>query len=499
MKKKALSLLLAATMLLQLPAPAFADTPKASATSEEASMNLSQTWKISLPVTATLKSLITQKTKRYNTSASFDARWLIEGDNTVYYPELSNFAMIMAFDADSESVTLKATNEAGESIDTKAGFGSLQTFFGMEDVKVYRLNAEEYPYDTDPEDRTVAIVGHYPVSYNGEAFDLLSVTIQATQTNQSNEWLSNMDVGAETDAYEEMSGEHPYWTDHKMHKGFAVAANRVYEVLQAYEAAYLDSNANKSALITGHSRGAAIANILGAYYEDDPEFRSYTYTFATPETTTDEYAPSYQTIFNILNSDDLVTHVPLTDWGFKRFGTDLSIKGSKYRTSYRKLVGSIYDAAYSKTLKKKMLRIAKTRDSLYEISDKTYHKFGTYTSKKKAQKKYDQIEQRLEKEGLLPYVSLKLTSKKVNGIKKYTVSYKYCPGYALLVVCNLLTTEEDLDKYLANHPLNADFYDLALAVIETIPNNAFMDCHTMTIYWLITQKNDFGYQADDFI
>ena len=72
----------------------------------------------------------------------------------------------------------------------------------------------------------------------------------------------------------------------------------------------------KVILITGHSRGAAIANILGTFFEASDGFSSYTYTFATPNTTTDKNASSYKTIFNIKNADDLIPYLPIETWAF---------------------------------------------------------------------------------------------------------------------------------------------------------------------------------------
>lgn len=88
-------------------------------------------------------------------------------------------------------------------------------------------------------------------------------------------------------------------------------------------------------LVTGHSMGAAIANILAARLNGIMDPRNvYAYTFATPRTVNEavsgNQAVNYPNIFNILNSNDVVTYVPLTItlpvvnyW--KRHGIDLYI------------------------------------------------------------------------------------------------------------------------------------------------------------------------------
>lgn len=88
-------------------------------------------------------------------------------------------------------------------------------------------------------------------------------------------------------------------------------------------------------LVTGHSMGAAIANILAARLNGimDPD-NVYAYNFATPRTVNEavsgNQAVNYPNIFNILNSNDAITYVPLTIMlpvvnYWKRHGIDLYI------------------------------------------------------------------------------------------------------------------------------------------------------------------------------
>lgn len=91
---------------------------------------------------------------------------------------------------------------------------------------------------------------------------------------------------------------------------------------------------NPIVLITGHSMGAAIANILAARFNEamDPD-NIYAYTFATPRTVNEavsgNQAVNYPNIFNILNSNDAVTYVPSSFFSieehWRRHGIDLYI------------------------------------------------------------------------------------------------------------------------------------------------------------------------------
>lgn len=106
--------------------------------------------------------------------------------------------------------------------------------------------------------------------------------------------------------------------------GFDIASNMVKEKLEAYLSKNkIAKNSNTVLVFTGHSRGAAIANILGAEYELEGKCKTFTYGFAVPATTTDATtATSVETVFNIINTDDIVTAMPLASWDFVRYGKD---------------------------------------------------------------------------------------------------------------------------------------------------------------------------------
>lgn len=103
-----------------------------------------------------------------------------------------------------------------------------------------------------------------------------------------------------------------------MAENFTLAAQDILDT----QAELLDGLRDPLFLVTGHSRGAAVANILGARLTDRFGAESvYAYTFATPRTVRGDY-PRYDNIFNVINPCDLVPMLPLAAWGFERYGID---------------------------------------------------------------------------------------------------------------------------------------------------------------------------------
>ena len=102
-------------------------------------------------------------------------------------------------------------------------------------------------------------------------------------------------------------------------ENFALAAE---DILKTHEE-YFNGLSAPVFLVTGYSRGAAVANILAAKLTDRYGAESvFGYTFATPRTVRGDY-PAYGNIFNIVNPADIITYLPLPQWGFERYGTDI--------------------------------------------------------------------------------------------------------------------------------------------------------------------------------
>lgn len=113
------------------------------------------------------------------------------------------------------------------------------------------------------------------------------------------------------DPIEWASNIHVITNDKKQHTGFADAANALYDQITNPDFLGTTDFSNVDFVITGFSRGAAATNILAARLTDETSYKNvYAYAFACPDTTVE--ASGYSCIFNIANSNDLVSWIPET-------------------------------------------------------------------------------------------------------------------------------------------------------------------------------------------
>lgn len=154
---------------------------------------------------------------------------------------------------------------------------------------------------------------------------LTAVVIRGT--GEYMEWASNLNMGSGPD-----------------HSGFAKARDELLANLEKYFTASGVTGKERETmrfLITGHSRGGAVAGLTAAALTAGGGKGVYAYTFAAPAVTFQPSEEGYENIFNIVSREDLVTRVPLSDWGCGRYGVDLHLPT-------RERWGDAYDAAFEK-------------------------------------------------------------------------------------------------------------------------------------------------------
>lgn len=140
----------------------------------------------------------------------------------------------------------------------------------------------------------------------GEMKDLIVVAIRGTNAG---EWYSNFNFS------NSRSDETVY------SENFLESAGLIsMELLPIFI-----ENPDTPVLICGHSRGAAVGNLLGMLLNETRGIENvYCYTYATPTTYRgEEPKAGCENIFNIINPCDVVPLLPVSGWGFYRVGNDI--------------------------------------------------------------------------------------------------------------------------------------------------------------------------------
>jgi|GEM_PF-2449110 len=173
------------------------------------------------------------------------------------------------------------------------------------------MDAIEIAGDTG-ETEVNTFIANRKINVNGEEYILVFAGFIGSNYAQ---WYNNFDPGTGA-----------------THKGFLSAKNYGYGLLEAYIQRHgFDKNKTKI-LITGHSRGAATANLVAAQLIKDEKYATagniYTYAFATPNSTAlpERENAEFNRIFNIVNPEDFVTKVLPAQWEYNgynygRYGT----------------------------------------------------------------------------------------------------------------------------------------------------------------------------------
>ena len=131
---------------------------------------------------------------------------------------------------------------------------------------------------------------------------VVAVILQGTAS--TDEWKSNIRLG---DSLVNLP---------TVHAGFNATEKEVHKKLNTFLKTNKLKKGSVAFWVTGHSRGAAVANIMAKRLSDTyGKSNVYAYTFASPKVAkvSDKSAKKYSNIFNYVNPDDVVTRIPTKD------------------------------------------------------------------------------------------------------------------------------------------------------------------------------------------
>lgn len=218
----------------------------------------------------------------------WDTAWFT-ADTSEYRQELALTALALSGAAYAQKGGSLCVQDALKAL----GFGKIKSY--------------HYGVSSDIGDRTAYTFAVQKLkSAEGTPQYLIAVVVRGT--GEYMEWASNLRMGAGSE-----------------HMGFVRAEKELLANLKSY---LTEIDGSLKFLITGHSRGGAVANLLAARLPEAGLAKGediYAYTFAAPTVSAEVPEEGYGWIFNIVNEEDLVTRVPLPAWGYRRYGIDLPL------------------------------------------------------------------------------------------------------------------------------------------------------------------------------
>ena len=218
-------------------------------------------------------------------------------------------------------------------------------------MQAHGMTVVEYNLNTyfDDSHLTLADIGIHTVMDVNGAYDVVMIGLRGSNGTWQ-EWNSNFEIGHDIDECDDDFVPFKYgvaagWTDSLNHMGFDITANRVIDLLQSFMQQHPTASERTVFWVTGHSRGAAVANLISAKLVDSGE-TVYSYNFACPNNTLSQNTADYDTIFNVVNEDDLVSYLPFSSWGYRRFGHTARLDmDSDMRDEWKSMMGESYDHA----------------------------------------------------------------------------------------------------------------------------------------------------------
>lgn len=260
-------------------------------------------------------ALFSAEGHRVASEVAWDDDWFFE-DATAYNPELAHTCAVLAAVANAESSYYQQGSTAPAY--AEHAFAAL----GFDEVCT-----ASYRYRSEVLDEVLGVLdGTDVVAYTLATKRVRSSTtgaekelcVVAVRGSYGSEWLSNIKI-------ENAEGDPD-------HLGFTLAAEEIVADLEQ-RAAQADPGVERTYLFCGHSRGGAVANLLASYVDTVSALATAgdvrAYTFATPNCTSsaDAREAVYDNIFNVLNPADLVPRLPLSSWGYERYGRDVWLPG----------------------------------------------------------------------------------------------------------------------------------------------------------------------------
>ena len=216
---------------------------------------------------------------------------MLENDANVFSSDLAKASIGLAVQAYGSLDSINALMSSDELGYTKrwSDYYNFSASYSSNDFVAYSIYTKE-------------------VEFDGDNYILYCIPVRGTPSDA--EWYSNFHME-----------EGEAW-----HTGFSLAAGEVKDRFVQMTRADSYDDAHTKLWITGHSRGAAVANLVAGHLSNGegtsiPRSNIFCYTYACPNVGRSGLCnTSFHNIRNFNNTGDVVPIVPLSSWGYGRYG-----------------------------------------------------------------------------------------------------------------------------------------------------------------------------------
>ncbi|MBQ9359080.1 MAG: hypothetical protein IJT95_06010, partial [Abditibacteriota bacterium] len=270
---------------------------------------------------------------------------LFGGSPAEYRPELARLGITLC----------GASYLRGGKPDTEA-LGGLLESMGFEDIEKFNYYGSE---QTERSDRAGIYLAHRKIFDGSREKELVMCVVRGTVAG---EWFSNFDVG-----------------DTGAHKGFAAAAGDGALHVRTYLAEHHIPKGS-TVMLTGHSRGAAVAEIMSLGMDMFGFDKVFCYVYACPNYTKRPMRDKPGR-FAMMFEGDLVPAIPM--WGFSTDGAVINSENFTpeekecLRERFTEISGGVKFVAFSAAEKDKIVKsITDLAPNVTAFYQKVYSKRG---------------------------------------------------------------------------------------------------------------------------
>ncbi len=287
--------------------------------------------------------LVTANNEPTQLEIDWDEKWFGRAPSSKYDHDIARISAVLSSNAYS-----KVSEAQKNGTIEKNPLRNTYKLLGVKDEDIF------YDYDLDYDN---PVFGDDQAAYSFASREIESslgkktlvfITVRGT-TFTFEEWNSNVNIADSNKEYQ------------FHHEGFLKCSIKIMAAFEHYILQKKIDPKNTFVLLSGHSRGASVINLLSEQIADNEIFNKnmvYSFPLGCPKVINDienkvlTKSEKYSFIWNISNEEDLVPSMPpaYKTWNYKRYGNDLVIPCRWNTENYNEEYVPAFNKIYSKIM-----------------------------------------------------------------------------------------------------------------------------------------------------